>query len=142
MFLTEISIRRPVFTAMVTVALMTLGLLGARSLGVDLYPKVDFPVTVIVTPYPGAGPEEVEQLVTKPIEDAVYGLDKISSVRASSSEGVSIVTVELEQDANVDFSLQDAQRKVMVGDLVEDARQLDDGIPHREGNRHSQQHGY
>src|SRR5512142_3204880 len=94
MFLTEISIRRPVFTAMVTVALMTLGALGARSLGVDLYPKVDLPVTVVVPPYPGAGPEEVEQLVTKPIEEAVSAIDGIEKVRSFSRDSVSTVIVE------------------------------------------------
>src|SRR5512138_2055933 len=94
MFLTEISIRRPVFTAMVTVALMTLGVLGARNLGVDLYPKVDFPVTVIVTPYPGAGPEEVEQLVTKPVEEAVSAINGIEKVRSFSRDSVSTVIVE------------------------------------------------
>src|ERR687883_7270 len=59
MFLSEISIKRHVFTVMVTVALMTLGLLGARSIGVDLFPDVSFPVVTVVTPYPGAAPEEV-----------------------------------------------------------------------------------
>src|SRR5512133_3310856 len=94
MFLTAISIRRPVFTATVTVALMTLGLLGAPRLGVDLYPEVDFPVTVIVTPYPGAGPEEVEQLVTKPIEEAVSAINGIEKVRSFSRDSVSTVIVE------------------------------------------------
>ncbi|HET8542691.1 MAG TPA: efflux RND transporter permease subunit [Anaeromyxobacter sp.] len=94
MFLTEISIRRPVFTAMVTVALMTLGLLGARSLGVDLYPKVDFPVTVVVTAYPGAGPEEIEQLVAKPIEEAVSAVNGVEKVRSFSRDSVSTVIVE------------------------------------------------
>ncbi|HEX8919641.1 MAG TPA: efflux RND transporter permease subunit [Chloroflexota bacterium] len=112
MTLTELAIKRPSLIVVLFAALGVLGIFGYFQLKYELLPKIAPPILTITTPYPGASPSEVENNVTKPIEDAVYGLDKISSVRAASSEGVSIVTVELEQDANVDFSLQDAQRKV------------------------------
>jgi len=85
MILSDIAIKRPVFTAMVTVALMTLGLLGAKSIGVDLFPDVSFPIVTVVTAYPGAGPEEVEQLVTKKIEDVVSAVNGVDEVRSSAT---------------------------------------------------------
>ncbi len=112
MFLSEISIRRPVFTAMVTAALMTLGILGASKLGVDLYPKVEFPVTVVVTPYPGAGPEEVEQLVTKPVEEAVSAINGVDKVRSFSRDSVSTVVVEFTLDTDAKSAASDVRDRI------------------------------
>jgi hydrophobic/amphiphilic exporter-1 (mainly G- bacteria), HAE1 family len=112
MFLSEVSIRRPVFTAMVTIALMTLGLLGARNLGVDLYPNVEFPIVVVVTAYPGAGPEEVEQLVTKPIEEAVSGINGVDKVRSYSRDSVSTVVIEFKLKTEPKAAAADVRDKV------------------------------
>jgi hydrophobic/amphiphilic exporter-1 (mainly G- bacteria), HAE1 family len=112
MFLSEVSIRRPVFTAMVTIALMTLGLLGARNLGVDLYPNVEFPFVVVVTAYPGAGPEEVEQLVTKPIEEAVSGINGIDKVTSYSRDSVSTVVLEFKLKTDPQAAAADVRDKV------------------------------
>jgi hydrophobic/amphiphilic exporter-1 (mainly G- bacteria), HAE1 family len=112
MTLTELAIKRPSLIVVLFSALGVLGIFGYFQLKYELLPKFSTPILTITTPYPGASPSEVENNVTKPIEDAVYGLDNLSSVRSSSSEGVSVVIVELTQAANVDFSLQDAQRKV------------------------------
>src|SRR5437870_13083483 len=76
-----IAIRRPVFTVMVTVALMVLGFMGLSRLGTDLFPDVTFPVVVVNVQYPGASPSEVEQLVSKPMEDAVVSLNGIDRMR-------------------------------------------------------------
>jgi HAE1 family hydrophobic/amphiphilic exporter-1 len=70
------------------------------------------PVVTVMTPYPGASPSEVEKSVSRPIEDAVSTLDKIADIHTRSQEGLSLVTIELAQDADVDLALQDAQRKV------------------------------
>src|SRR5574337_673273 len=112
MFLSEISIRRPVFTAMVTAALMTLGLLGASKLGVDLYPKVDFPVVVVVTAYPGAGPAEVEQLVTRTVEEAVSGINGIDQVRSTSRDSVSTVVAQFQLKTDVKAAASDVRDRV------------------------------
>ena len=101
MILSDISIRRPVFTTMVTVALMTLGLLGARSIGVDLFPDVSFPVVTVVTPYPGAGPEEVEQLVTRPIEEVVSAVNGVDEVRSYSRDSVSTIVVQFKLETDI-----------------------------------------
>jgi len=112
MTITELSIKRPSLVIIVFSALIVLGLFAFRQLKYELLPKISPPIITITTIYPGASPNEVETGVTKPIEDAVSGMDKVSDVRSSSSEGVSFVIVELLQSANTDFSLQDAQRKV------------------------------
>jgi hydrophobic/amphiphilic exporter-1 (mainly G- bacteria), HAE1 family len=112
MFLSEISIKRPVFTVMVTVALMTLGLLGARSIGVDLFPDVSFPVVTVVTPYPGAGPEEVEQLVTKLIEEQVSSVNGVDEVRSFSRDSVSTIVVQFKLGTDVKTAANDVRDKV------------------------------
>jgi hydrophobic/amphiphilic exporter-1 (mainly G- bacteria), HAE1 family len=112
MFLSEISIKRPVFTAMVTIALMTLGLLGARSIGVDLFPDVSFPIVTVVTPYPGAAPEEVEQLVTKPIEEQVSSVNGVDEVRSFSRDSVSTIIVQFKLGIDVKTAAADVRDKV------------------------------
>ncbi len=108
MNLSAIAIKRPVFTVMVTVALMVLGVMGLTRLGTDLFPDVAFPVVVVTVPYPGASPREVEQLVSKPLEDSLVSLNGIDRLRTTSREGVS--TTLLIFKLGVD--LQDAATQV------------------------------
>jgi HAE1 family hydrophobic/amphiphilic exporter-1 len=91
--ISAIAIRRPVFTVMVTLALMVFGLLGLSRLGTDLFPDVTFPFVSVNIAYPGASPSEVETLVSKPIEDAVVSLHGIDRVRTYSREGLSTTFV-------------------------------------------------
>ncbi|MEO5931237.1 MAG: efflux RND transporter permease subunit, partial [Candidatus Kapaibacterium sp.] len=124
MTLTEISIKRPTLVVVIFAALGVLGLFSFAQLKYELLPKISPPIVTIATVYPGASPSEVEASVTKVIEDAVSGLDKIQDVRSSSREGVSFVTIQYLQSANIDFALQDAQRKVgeVLGRLPEGAK--------------------
>lgn len=89
MNLSAVAIRRPVFTVMVTLALLVLGFLGLARLGTDLFPDVSFPVVSITIAYPGAGPREVETQVSKRVEDAVVSLNGLDRVRTYSREGLS-----------------------------------------------------
>ena len=83
MWISDTSIRRPVFTVMVISALMVLGLISMCSkLRLNLFPDVAFPVVFITTPYPGASPQEIETLVTKPIEEAVSGVSGLKRVQS------------------------------------------------------------
>ena len=124
MGLTRIAILRPLFIAMVILGLIVLGLVSYTKLGVDLYPNVDFPVTSVVTAYPGAGPETVEQLVTKPIEDAVAGINGIDYIQSYSAEGFSYVVVVFKQEVNGDAASIDVERKINAvrGALPQDAQ--------------------
>jgi hydrophobic/amphiphilic exporter-1 (mainly G- bacteria), HAE1 family len=112
MKLTEIAIRRPAFITMIFVALAIMGLFGNSRMGVDLLPKMDWPYVSIVTIYPGAGPKEVESLVSKPLEEAVSGLNKLDNVRSYSYEGVSVVLAQFNFSADVDAVTNDVQRAV------------------------------
>ncbi|MFQ5458443.1 MAG: efflux RND transporter permease subunit, partial [Myxococcota bacterium] len=92
MWISDVSIRRPVFTVMVISALMVMGLISmCAKLRVDLFPEVAFPVVIITTPYPGASPKEVETLVTKPIEEAVSGVSGLKRIQSWSRESSSTV---------------------------------------------------
>lgn len=112
MTITELSIKRPILVIVFFTFIGVLGIFGYTQLKYELMPKISFPVVVITTIYPGASPNEIENSVTKPIEDAVTGIDKVTTVTSYSFEGRSMVVVELEQNANIDFALQDAQRKI------------------------------
>ncbi len=112
MMISNVAIRRPVFTTMVTVGLMTLGALGARSLGIDLFPDISFPVVLITTAYPGAGPEEVEQLVSKPMEDAVSSTNGIDEVRSYSRDSMSTVVLQFKLDTDIKSAATEVREKV------------------------------
>eukprot|EP01132_Coremiostelium_polycephalum_P013962 gene13962-16979_t len=112
MKITEISIKRPTLVIVVFTALTLMGLLSYFSLGYELLPKFSNNTISISTIYPGASPNEVENTVTKKIEDAVSSLENIKKLNAVSFEGLSTVTITLTDKANIDLSLNDAQRKV------------------------------
>ena len=82
MWISDISIRRPVFATMVIMSFMVLGIVSMTRLGIDLFPDVNFPFVNISVVYPGASPEEVETLVTRPIEDAVAGINGVKRVES------------------------------------------------------------
>lgn len=112
MFLSEVSIKRPVFTTMVMIGLMTLGLLGARSLGVDLFPDISFPIVTVTTVYPGAGPEEMEQLVTKQVEEVVSSVNGVDEVRSYSRDSVSTVVIQFKLETDVKTAATDVREKI------------------------------
>lgn len=124
MKITEVSIKRPTIVVVIFTILTLLGVMSYKSLNYELLPKFTSPVVTIATIYPGASPKEVESSVTKKIEDAIASMEKIKKIISKSSESLSIVTVELNNDANVDIALQDAQRKVnaILSDLPSDAK--------------------
>ncbi len=102
--------------------LLALGAFSYTQLNYELIPKISSPVVSVTTVYPGASPYEVENSVTKKIEDAISSLEGIKKITSNSMESVSSVVVELEQSVDVDLALQDAQRKIntMVSTLPDD----------------------
>lgn len=123
MLLSDISIRRPVFTAMMSVCLVVLGLMGLSRLGTDLYPDVSLPVVVVNTVYRGAGPGELETQVVKPIEDAVAGISGVDKIHSWSRENVGTVVVQFKLSTNLDRAAQEVRDKVgnLAGQLPRDA---------------------
>jgi HAE1 family hydrophobic/amphiphilic exporter-1 len=112
MRLPEISIKRPVFMTMVGLALIVFGVVAYPKLALDLFPKVDFPVINITTKLVGASPEVMEIDVTDVIEEAVNTISGVKSIRSSSMEEFSIVTVEFHLERNIDLVAQDVRDKV------------------------------
>ena len=112
MSLSSVAVRRPVFTVMMTAAIFVLGVMGLRELGTDLFPDVSFPVVSISIVYPGAGPKEVENLVTRKIEDAVVGINGIDRLRSYSREGVSQVVVLFKLGTDVSDVATQVREKV------------------------------
>lgn len=114
MTLSDVAIRRPVFTAMMSVALLVLGLLGYRRLGTDLYPDVSFPFVTVTTVYPGASPTDIEEAVTRPIEDAVSSIAGVDRVFSMSREDVSLVFVQFKLSVPLAEGVQNVRDKVGV----------------------------
>lgn len=112
MNISAIAIRRPVFTVMVTLAILVLGLMGFRRLGSDLYPDVSFPAVVVTVPYPGASPAEVENLVIKPIEDAVVSLNGIDRVRAFARDSSGVVFVLFNLGVDISESANEVRERI------------------------------
>jgi hydrophobic/amphiphilic exporter-1 (mainly G- bacteria), HAE1 family len=110
--LSSIAIRRPVFTVMVTVAILVLGLVGFSRLGTDLFPDVSFPAVVVTVPYPGASPTEVETLVAKPIEDAVVSINGIDRVRTFSREGSATAFVMFHLGVDVKDAAMEVRERI------------------------------
>lgn len=124
MKLAEVSIKRPSLIIVLFILLTLGGLFSYTQMGYELIPKFEVKVISIATVYPGAGPSEVENSVTKKIEDAVSSLENVKKIESKSLEGVSVVIITLTNDADVNFLLTDAQRKInaITNDLPEDAK--------------------
>ncbi|MBI2323004.1 MAG: efflux RND transporter permease subunit, partial [Chloroflexi bacterium] len=112
MGLTRLALVRPVFMLMVILAMVVLGLVSSTRLNAELFPRVVSPAVTVITSYPGAAPDDIERLVTKPLEDAVAGLANIDYISSSSAEGRSIVQVVFTDQANQDIVAVDVERRV------------------------------
>src|SRR5580765_4799281 len=105
-WLSNIAVRRPVFATVLILVLVVVGAVGYRSLGVDKFPKVDFPLITIVTPYPGASPTAVETDVTEKVEEAVNTVNGLDTLTSTPSEGESFVIAQLNLDIDPDKAAQ------------------------------------
>ncbi len=110
--LAEICIRRPVFAAMLVLALVVVGAVSWFDLGVNRFPAVDLPTVTVRTSLPGGAPEDVESEITEEIEEAVNTVEGIKELRSISSNGTSIVIASFELSRNVDVAAQDVRDRV------------------------------
>jgi len=120
--LADVSIRKPVFTVMMVLALVVLGYSSFIQMNIDLFPEIDFPFVIVQTMYPGAGAEEVETEVSKRIEDAVNPIEGIKHIQTQSQEGYSLVVAEFVLEKDGKEAAQEVREKVaqIRGDLPED----------------------
>jgi len=112
MFLSDVSIRRPVFATMMMVALVVLGLVSFGRLAIDEYPDVTYPVVIAQTQWSGASAESMERDVSRPIEEALNTVQGIKELTSTNLEGISIVRLTLNLGVDVADAQQDVQSKV------------------------------
>src|SRR3954467_5023309 len=110
----DICIRRPVFTTMLVLGPVVLGVASYSRLGVELFPNVDVPVVVVTTTLRGAGVEEMESSVTRPVEEAVNTVSGIDELRSTTREGVSTVVIGFKLERNGDIAAQDVRDRISM----------------------------
>src|SRR6266542_1249545 len=122
--ITELSIKKPKLIVVIFLILALFGIVSYNKMGYELFPKIDAGLLIINTVYPGASPEEIETQVTKKIEDNLASLENIKRIRSTSYENFSNVVVELNKGTDVDFALEDCQRKLntVLYELPDNAR--------------------
>src|SRR5213082_3237945 len=111
MWLTRLSIQRPVFVIVLMASFLVMGFFSRARMQVEERPRVDIPYVTITTTYPGTGPSEMESLITKPLEDSVSGVNNIRQVTSSSQYGVSFVQLEFVVGTNSQFAAQKSGRR-------------------------------
>ncbi|MDO9170236.1 MAG: efflux RND transporter permease subunit, partial [bacterium] len=123
MNLLRVFVRRPVLTTMLVVTMLYLGFTGYRSLNLELMPRIDYPVIVVTTVYPGAAPGEIETQITKRIEDRVGTLANIEELESTSRESVSQVVIQFALETSQDQDAIDVKDRVdqIRSELPEDA---------------------
>jgi HAE1 family hydrophobic/amphiphilic exporter-1 len=124
MGLTRTAIARPVFIIMAFAALIVLGLQSLSLMPVELFPRIDIPFVTVVTVYPGAGPREIETLISKPLEEAVSTVPGVKTVQSSSQESLSVVAVEFNVGTDLDTAANEIRSRLDAarGDLPREAQ--------------------
>ncbi|MEO0238862.1 MAG: efflux RND transporter permease subunit [candidate division WOR-3 bacterium] len=108
----KFSVRHPVTILMFIGVLLVLGAVSLSRMGLDLLPQMTYPAVTVVTRYENVAPEDIEQLVTKPIESVVSTVSGVKKVTSQSLEGISLVIVEFEWGTNLDFAAQEVRDKI------------------------------
>ncbi len=108
----EFSVDRRVTTAMLAMILVVLGFIAFTSLGLDFFPDIDFPTVSVVTTYSGASSEDIENTITRPLEQIINTISRVKEVNSMTIEGASVIMVEFEWGTNLDFAAQDIRDQV------------------------------
>ncbi|HOT29400.1 MAG TPA: efflux RND transporter permease subunit [Candidatus Ozemobacteraceae bacterium] len=121
----ETLVRRPVLTTMLLLFLVVMGVYSYGLIPLNMLPSFDIPLITVVTVYPGASPENIETLVSKPIEDAVSAINGIDELKSNSYEGASNVIIKFNENVDVDEVAADVREKVSAirNDLPADAKE-------------------
>ncbi len=125
MFISDLSIKRPVFATVLMLSLLVLGIFSYRRLSIDLFPDIEIPVVVVSIIYPGASSEAVEREVTKIVEEAVNPIPGVRHIKSISKEGVSLVVIEFELETEINEDLEEVRTKIATikKDLPEDVEE-------------------
>lgn len=121
MNIAKFAVKRPVTIFMGVIMILLLGVVSLKDLSIDLLPNMNIPVAVVATSYPNVGPEEVEKLITKPLEQAIETTPNIKEVTSTTVEGNSIVIAQFNDNTDMDFATLDMREKVdMIKALLPD----------------------
>ena len=112
MSLSDLCIRRPVLTLMLTLSLVVFGVLGYCELGVDQMPNMEFPVVTVIAQLDGASPETMEENVTQVLEEHLNTIGGLRSLKSSTLSGAAMITAEFELERDIDQAAQDVRDKV------------------------------
>ena len=110
----KFSVKKPMTIFVAVIAVLVLGIVAYFKMTPDLLPNMDFPYVIVVTTYPGATPEKVEEEVSKPLEQAMSTLEHIKEVSSTSGENVSTVMLEFEESVNMDTIGVDIQQQIVT----------------------------
>ncbi len=108
----KFSVKRPVTISMIVLIIIMFGMVSFSKMSVDLMPEMEFPILAVLTTYEGAGPEEVEENVTKPIEESMASVSGIDSITSISSSGMSIVIMMFDYDIDLDSATNSVRDKI------------------------------
>jgi hydrophobic/amphiphilic exporter-1 (mainly G- bacteria), HAE1 family len=114
MSLADLAIRRPIFISCLVVVMIAVGLLSFSRMPVDLFPDVTFPIVTVTTHYTGAGPSEVETLISKPMEDEISTISGVKRLTSRNLEGVSLVIAEFYLETDIKYAEQQVRDKVSI----------------------------
>ncbi|MYL49472.1 MMPL family transporter [Halobacillus litoralis] len=112
MKLVNLSVKRPVGVIMIVAAILGLGFVSLRSLTIDLYPEIDLPIAVVSTSYEGAAPQEVEKLVSRPVESSVSSIEGLEVLQSQSQAGASLVLMQFNTGVDLDSTLLQVRENV------------------------------
>src|SRR5574343_1294974 len=112
MNLIEVAIKRPVFITCLFLFTIVCGLFSINQINVDLFPDVSFPTVTVQTKYQGAAPEEIEYLITKPLEDAISSIGGIESLKSVSMDNESVIIVNFQIGTDIKYAQQQVRDKV------------------------------
>ncbi|WP_163580498.1 efflux RND transporter permease subunit [Gracilibacillus saliphilus] len=112
MKLVNTSVKRPVGVIMIVLAIIAMGVISVRNLAIDLFPEIDLPIAVVATSYPDAAPQEVEKLVSEPIEGGLSSIEGVNTIQSQSQTGSSLVIIMFENGTDLDNALLEVRESV------------------------------
>ena len=112
MVISDIALKRPVASVVLSLIIILMGVVGYNFLGVRLYPAIDPPVITVQASYTGANSEVIESQITEPLEKSINGIEGVKSISSQSSIGSSRITVEFELGADLEKAANDVRDKV------------------------------
>ena len=112
--LSRIAIRRPVATAMILMMVVVVGIFGFINIPQDLFPDIEFPVAIVITTYDNAGPEEIENLVTRPLESVLASVEDLDLLFSVTTQGQSVIMIQFQMDTDMDFATLNMRERIAL----------------------------